>query len=147
MKHKNIVPILVPILLALFFLSLPLQLNSSIRDRGALYFSAFWRLIHPANEKQVSKEKKEEFANFLAQDAHTAELYTKQGQAVLKELTHHMPQMQKILVGKMPSIPLVTKMSPTCSKGMFFREVYSPSGSIGSPVRKSRAGPSSSLKS
>src|SRR5205807_3649558 len=105
MKHKSIIPILIPILLTLFFLSLPMRINSTLRDRGGLYFSAFWRLIHSQFEKQVSREKKEAFASFLTQDVRATEMYNKKGQTVLKELTNHTQAYtqtgaQKILIGR-----------------------------------------------
>lgn len=100
MKNKSIIPILIPILLALFFLSLPIKINSALRDRGGLYFSRVWRLIHPLKKKGVSYEKKEALASFLQDRAHTQDVYNKRGQSVIKELAAHTyVKAQKILVG------------------------------------------------
>lgn len=86
MKHKNIIPLLLPVLLALFFLSLPHSLNTTFRDKASLFFSSVFRLMHKSQKIEPLKERREAFEAYLSGQKKLHDIYLAQGQSLVKKL-------------------------------------------------------------
>ncbi|MDB6082087.1 MAG: hypothetical protein JWO53_1359 [Chlamydiia bacterium] len=65
MKHRASFAIFFPLIAALFFLSLPVHINISLRDSAGHCFSSFWRLIHNSKKKNKVAEKRAEIEKFF----------------------------------------------------------------------------------
>lgn len=98
MKHKNILPLLLPILLALIFLSLPASLNTGFRDKASLFFSSFFRLVGKSIKEEPLQEKKEAFLAFLTNQNKLQAAYAGQAKKVAKTL-QPVADDAKMLIG------------------------------------------------
>jgi rod shape-determining protein MreC len=89
--------LLVPLLVALFCLSLPLRLNTSLRDQAAVSVSKLWQLMHKRATKSLPQERLCELEAWLQQHQSTRKKSRESAKRVLKDLS---ASFSKALIGE-----------------------------------------------